>query len=326
MAHKDYRDPLYGFIGVNEFEQRIIDSFPFQRLRRIKQLGTTFLVYPTANHTRFEHSLGTMEISTRLFDALTSKQNCLEILNWDKVKVEYYRKLLRYAALLHDIGHAPFSHTAETLFPEGNDHELYTYNIITSTEIGTCIICEDLGKDARYKIAEIATGDAKGRDEAFLSELLTGDFGSDRLDYLIRDSYHLGVSYGKFDTQRILNTLEVRYNGDKEGPELVVEDGGVHSIEGFLLARYFMFLEVYYHKTRRILDIHLTEFIKTELENNCFPSSIDKFLNLDDYDIFRLLKQKRKKESAKRLCERQHFRLAFETTDHPSPHEIERFD
>lgn len=111
---------------------------------------------------------------------------------------------MRYAALLHDIGHAPFSHAAETLFPDNMDHEDYTYNIIVDTGIGKDIIDKDVGEGKRVTVAEIATGTAKTRDDAFIAELLTGDFGSDRLDYLMRDSYHLGVSYGKFDTQRLL--------------------------------------------------------------------------------------------------------------------------
>jgi len=326
LAFKDYRDPLYGFIRINPYEQNIIDSPSFQRLRWINQLGTTFLVYPSANHTRFEHSLGTLEIATRLFDSLTNDRENLSILGWTGEKTEYYRKLLRYASLLHDIGHPPFSHASESLFLKNKDHESYTFALIIDPEVGFKIIDEDLGTGSQKKVAEIATGSAKGKDEAFLSELLTGDFGADRLDYLIRDSYHLGVSYGRFDAQRLLNTFLIRYNEEKMGPELAIEDGGVHSVEGFLLARYFMFLEVYYHKTRRILDAHLTALIQNILPGGRYPEEIDEFIQWNDNKAFHRFECYQGEKVFPRLFNRDHFRLAFETTDHPESDEIERFD
>lgn len=226
MSFKDYRDPLYGFIGVNDKEQSIIDSTAFQRLRHIKQLGTTFLVYPTANHTRFEHSLGTMEVATRLFDHIVNTGGAIDLLGWTRDDVEYYRKLLRCAALLHDVGHPPLSHASESLLPEGRGHEEYTYRIILDPEYGYSVLDDELGTGGRQKVAEISTGTAKDKNGAFLSELLTGDLGADRLDYLIRDSYHLGVAYGKFDVQRLLNTFSLCYDEEKQGPALVIEEGG----------------------------------------------------------------------------------------------------
>jgi len=119
--------------------------------------------------------------------------------------------------------------------------------------------------------------------------------------------------------------LEIRYNEEKGGPELAIEDGGVHSVEGFLLARYFMFLEVYYHKTRRILDTHLTEFLES-LYDKGYPSRIECFLQLSDHGVLKSLLEREEEESAKRVISREHFRLAFETTDHPKPEEITLFD
>lgn len=175
-------------------------------------------------------------------------------------------------------------------------------------------------------MADIAAGSAKGKDEAFLSELLTGDFGADRLDYLLRDSYHLGVSYGKFDIQRLLNTFLLRYNEDEMGPELAIEDGGIHSVEGFLLARYFMFLDVYFHKTRRILDLHLTEFLRKLLPNGRYPEAVGEFLRWDDTKVLSLFACHAENPLFSRLFGRAHFRLAFETSDHPEKEEVERFD
>ncbi|MCL4424002.1 MAG: HD domain-containing protein [Firmicutes bacterium] len=329
MSYKEYRDPLYGFIAVTELEQKIIDTRPFQRLRGVAQLGTTYLVYPTACHTRFEHSLGVMEVSTQLYNALISRPENLEILGWTKEQADENRRILRLAALLHDVGHAPFSHAAEDLFPEiaGRklSHEDYTQKIISDTEIGE-VLSQDRDLEFKTRIAEVATGTAKNKGEAFLSELITGDLGSDRMDYLIRDSFHLGVSYGRFDIHRLLNTVHLRLNEDREGPELVIEEGGTHSVEAFILARYFMFLEVYFHKTRRILDLHLSEFLSNVLENGTYPEDIELFLDSDDHEVFRLLHQHKFDPKARRLTNREHYRLAFETNEHPNPDEIERFD
>lgn len=331
LALKDYRDPLCGFVTVNEIEQRIIDTAEFQRLRSIMQLGTTFLVYPSATHQRFEHSLGVLEVSTQLYDALAKNASNLAILGWQADKVDLNRQLLRLAALLHDVGHAPFSHAAEDLFPvsrasqERLSHEDYTYKIITETDIGE-VIAESLGREFKTRVAEIATDAAKNIDDAFLSELLTGDFGSDRIDYLMRDSLHLGVNYGRFDLHRLLNTICIRYNEDKSGPEMVIDDGGIHAAEGFILARYFMFLEVYFHKTRRILDLHLSEFLSEALPNGTYPEDVDDFLHWEDHRVFALLHEAELQQRANRVTGRKHFRLAHETSDHPEPDEMERFD
>lgn len=329
---RDYRDPLYGFITVDEIEQRIIDSIYFQRLRSINQLGTTFFVYPSAMHSRFEHSLGTLFVVDKLFDAIFSKPGATEVFGWDKNTYQMNKKMLRLAALLHDLGHAPFSHAAEDLFPykDGSDkrylHEDYTYRFITGTEI-TTLISSALGQDVPQKVAEIASERALDKDIAFLSELLTGDFGADRIDYLIRDSYHLGVQYGRFDVHRLLNTLHVRLNEEKEGPEIAVESGGLHTIEAFLLARYFMFVDVYYHKTRRIFDQHLSDFLRLCLPEGCFPESLDEYLLWDDHRVmFMLQKSKHENKIAELLVFRKHYRVAFETGDHPEYHELERFD
>ena len=323
MVAYDYRDPIYGFITLDELEQRIVDSNHFQRLRRILQLGPTNLVYPTANHTRFEHSLGALHITGELFDQLMKRPDTREILSWSVEETEENRKFLRLAALLHDVGHAPFSHATEELFPDEVEHEEYTYRIVTETEIGE-LIDRELGDGAKIRVAEIATEKAKSASDSFLSEILTGDIGSDRIDYLARDSHHLGVAYGKFDSHRLLNTLFIRHNEEKDGPELALEGGGVHAIEGFLLARYFMFLDVYYHKTRRILDIHLTEFLKSWLPHNKFPSDLEAFVKLDDVLLIQELKDD-DNTFGKRILRREFFRLCFETSDHPSAQDLVAF-
>lgn len=329
MAAVDYRDPLYGFITLDELENRVVDLAPFQRLRRIRQLGPTSLVYPSGDHTRFEHALGTLQASTEMFDRLVTPRQARELLGWDDQTIALNRKLMRLAALLHDVGHAPFSHATEELFPNGAKHEDYTFRIITETEIGSTIDSE-LGDGSVQRVAEIAIGKARAASDVFLSELLTGDIGTDRIDYLIRDSHHLGVAYGRFDYHRLFNTLFIRDSRDsrdsreKQGPDLAIEDGGLHSVEGFLLARYFMFLDVYFHKTRRILDLHLTEFMRSWLPGGLFPADVNKFVELDDADVVQALKQNNT-DVSRRVFARQFYRLAFETVDHPDSAQLVAF-
>lgn len=208
----DFRDPIHGFIAVNELERRLIDTRPFQRLRHIRQLGTTFLVYPGANHTRFEHSLGTMFVADQMYQLLTERfgAKMREAFNWSDEDISYYRQILRLAALLHDLGHPPFSHASEeSLMPENRNHEDYTRLIIEKTEIHDQL-SQSLCEKSIRAIQQIATGKGPSASKTltFLGGLLTGELGADRIDYLIRDSHHTGVSYGRFDYHRLLHTLE----------------------------------------------------------------------------------------------------------------------
>lgn len=224
-------DEVHGYIDLSEVELRVVDTPYFQRLRFIKQLAIAWYVYPGATHTRFSHSLGVMHImglaAQRLYDEGY-------IHSADDVQ------LLRIAALLHDIGHTPFSHAIEPHFRErlGLGHEEMSRLIICESEIKD--VLGAYGYDYRTVIALL-----EGRHrEPVYNQLLSSDMDVDRMDYLIRDALHTGVTYGTIDLQRIVTTLTI----DGEG-NLAVLDKGIDALENFYLARTHMYRAVYYHKT-----------------------------------------------------------------------------
>ncbi|MFQ6071505.1 MAG: HD domain-containing protein [Methanosarcinales archaeon] len=216
-----FRDPLHGYIDTDEKVSEIIDTPWFQRLRRIKQLGFTYYVYPTAEHTRFSHSLGCYHVAKEL-----SK----------KLKID--NKAILYAALLHDIGHGPFSHMLEQLL---GDHEEWTQRILLefSDDIENII---NYKEDFQIKVENIIS---ILRGEHEYSSIISSQLDVDRLDYLLRDSYFVGVEYGKFDIHRLLHTL--RY----ENGAVKIDYKGRHVIESYVLARYHMYQQVYFHHTTR---------------------------------------------------------------------------
>ncbi|MDW7726890.1 MAG: HD domain-containing protein [Candidatus Methanoperedens sp.] len=237
------------------------------------------------------------------------------------------------AALCHDIGHMPFSHTAEIeLLPEGWDHERLTIEIIHSENM------ENIWSDIKIKsedVAKLAVGPKKFKDpkfgewETILSEIITGNsFGVDRMDYLLRDSYHAGVAYGKFDHYRLIDTIRIlpkTENGSVE-PALGIEEGGLHSAEALLLARYFMYTQLYFHSVRRTYDIHLRDFLKKWLEDGYFHTAIQDHLRLNDNEILTALFKASENDklkgydSARRIINRDHFKLIYER----NPRDIEK--
>lgn len=315
---RNIRDPLYGFIDLNKIESEILDTSPFQRLRFICQLGTTPFVYPTGCHYRFEHSLGVLKLSSRL----------IESLKYRKLKLkEIDEKIFRLSAMLHDIGHSPFSHVGEDmmLFKKGFDHEEMTIKIIEESIIAK-IIKKNLDKDSLNRIKFISTGKGKPITDLdiLFTTLLTGEAGIDRMDYLLRDSYYLGVAYGKFDLERIFETILYDSNIN---PHILWEEGGKHAIEQFILARYFMFLEVYFHKTRRILDYHLSqsikECLKETIKSENYPIDINDYMKWNDIIVLNWMIEHKDNNYVKRILKRDFFKkIDKESKEHPSSEEM----
>ena len=227
-----------------------------------------------------------------------------------------------------DVGHLPFSHAAEkSLLPSGWDHERITRSIIESKEMKG--IWDSLTPPIRPDdIVKLAVGPDKATDlefsvwETVLSEIITGDaFGVDRIDYLLRDSHHTGVEYGRFDHYRLVDTLRILPSSRSENePALGVEEGGLHSAEALMLARYFMYVQVYFHPVRRIYDIHLKDFLDDWLDTGQFSTSIDEHLRMTDNEVTSGLldvardKGKKGYRHAERILNRKHFRLLYENT------------
>lgn len=331
-------DPIHGFVHFTNHERNVINSRPFQRLRHIRQLGMSHYVYPSANHTRFEHSIGVMELATRVFNNVASRvpEALVQLLpEFDKNNRSHWRHTLRMAALCHDLGHLPFSHAGEEqLFPNDWSHERMTVELIRGMTDLWDVVPEgdDRPLDAE-EIAKVAVGQDDYPDgtltdgEAVLSEIITGNyFGVDRIDYLLRDSLHVGMASGTFDHQRLIETLRVlpeppdRPQADKPlTPSLGVETGGLSAAEALLTARYFMFKQVYLHPVRRIYDIHLQEFT-AELVTGGFPVEPERFVECTDETIMKAMLESAYGESgdgrelARRVVCREHFHLAYRPT------------
>lgn len=334
----EIRDPLHVFVRLDNHERDVLNSRPFQRLRHVHQLALTYLVYPGATHKRFEHSLGVMELASRVFDVITNPDNITEEIRKrieplgksDSDELRYWRRVLRMAALCHDIGHLPFSHAAEDLLPQGWDHEKVTRKIIASEEMKQ--IWDNMTPPLRCEdIIKLAVGPKKAKDlqfsdwEAILSEIIVGDaFGVDRMDYLLRDSHHLGVAYGKFDHYRLIDTLQIlstpsASDGDQAGePTLGVDEGGIQSAEALMVARYFMYSQVYFHPVRRIYDIHLKDFLKDWLPGGMFSTYIEDFLSITDNEVTAALRNAAFNNGspghshARLIVRREHFKRLYE--------------
>lgn len=293
-------DPIHGFIRFDEIEKRVIDSPCFQRLRYILQMGVSYLVYPGSTHSRFEHSLGVMELATRIYESLMAKHNLVfsEKIPTRPEERAYWRRILRIAALCHDMGHLPFSHTAESsIFPQGG-HESMTLKIIQSSLMrGVWKLIPSLGRSVEEDIIKLSVSVDELKDfdskiilspwERVLSQIITDDnFGADRTDYLIRDAKYTGVSYGHFDYHQLIDTLRILPSPHHAKDLMIgVAESGMQSVESLWIARYLMSARVYQHPRARIYSHHMSRFMTNYYALKGFPTDLEGYLKQIDATI-----------------------------------------
>ncbi|MBT2290091.1 HD domain-containing protein [Paenibacillus albidus] len=244
---KVFKDPVHNYIHVQDtIIWRLINTEEFQRLRRIRQLGTSYLTFHGAEHSRFSHSLGVYEITRRIISQFERSG----YKDW----LSEERLLTLCAALLHDLGHGPFSHSIEEAF--AMNHEDWTCRIILeNTEITR--ILQDVEADFPRKVASVI---AKTYEHEIVVNLVSSPLDADRMDYLLRDAYYTGVNYGTIDIDRILRMLRP-YNG-----RVVVKESGMHAIEDYLMSRYQMYWQVYFHPVTRSSEIILRQIFRRAKE------------------------------------------------------------
>ncbi len=337
----EFRCPVHGFVTLTDWERDIIDQPAYQRLRRIRQLGWTDQVYSGAMHTRFEHSLGVMHVATSMYDAIVnSSRAILETeMTFDEAGLKRDRILVRLTALLHDLGHSPFSHAGEELFPLQSEengrrykHEDYSAAIIRE-KLRDVIENHPLNDNYKIKandIANLLEGSTESGRSLVWRDIITGQMDADRIDYLLRDSLHVGVEYGRFDWRRLMDCLTLVRPNEDESCRLGVTEGGLHAVESLVLARYLMFTQVYFHKTRVAYDHHLQYALAEMLSNKQFPkpdgTDLDEFVKWDDWRVLGNLANGGGGEHGQRLCERNHFREIYHTPETPDSKALTHFE
>ncbi len=315
----EIRDPIHGFIALSPKEVKLINTRVFQRLRRIRQLAMAFLVYPGTMHTRFDHSIGVMHIAGRICERL--KKRC-EVSDEDLERV-------RLAALLHDIGHGPFSHISEYLLDQhATDesgkvsvqekiHEQVTVDIVKNDSE----ICEILSDEERQFVVDMIQGKPT-RD--FRRDIVSSDLDADKMDYLLRDSYFAGVKYGIYDLEKIIESFQIHRKGNESF--LAISDEGIHALEQLLLAKHHMTLQVYHHRVRSISDAMIVRGIElaikeknAELERlyqyDGTPEFIKNYMKYHDerlVDILMGCPQEKARNIFERLFDRRLFKMIGE--------------
>ncbi|MBY0517901.1 MAG: HD domain-containing protein [Bacteriovoracaceae bacterium] len=341
----EVRDPVHGSIAIYDREIPILEHAFFQRLRNIKQLGFSEFVFPGATHTRYLHSIGVMNVGTMVFNSLFKDHL------YDK-EVQRLRQTLRLGCLLHDIGHAPLSHATESVMPlvsalklpsrfspskdRQASHEDYTLKSIVDSSFTTSFqsVRSDLGVTPEA-VAELVLG--KTNDEAYFTfqgknwfpimhQLVSSEMDCDRMDYLLRDSYFCGVSYGKFDLDWIVDNLKACEDEGKI--YLGISERAVSTFDDFLLSRFHMFMMVYFHYRAVCLEQMLMRYFKaTGTSEYAIPADIEAYLEHDDPHLWKILRHSQD-PWAKRVVRNDIPRKVMETfgpTGIPQMEELENY-
>ncbi len=347
----EIRDAVHGFVSLNDWEKEIINHPVFQRLRRIRQLGLTEMVYPGAVHSRFEHSLGVLHVASRMFDMIVQRRGDFlkSELGYKEAGLDKARTLVRLSTLLHDVGHAPFSHGTEELMPVQQDsgkpykHEQYTAAIVRF-KMRDVIENHKLNK-LNYNItADDVAAFIEGAPVSSIAshllwrDLIAGQIDADRADYLLRDAYHIGVAYGKYDLDRLIYTLSVALDPESQGPIIAIDKSGLHVAEALILARFMMFTQVYFHHTRRAFDHHITNAMKHLLSGaqacsdldrkDAFPpptslGNIEAYLAWDDWRVLGHVHRGEAGEHGEIIRCRNHYRCVWSTAETPTMEELD---
>jgi HD superfamily phosphohydrolase len=304
----EIRDPVHQTIAFSEKERAVIDHPIFQRMRYVRQLGLSYLVYPGSTHDRFSHMLGASHIAGRVWDNIVNVSGDLLRKYYSTADLAYFRQVIRFAALLHDVGHAPFSHVSEKLMPPFGELEIprrwyidpklkhpahhEDYSVMMIAAIGNDPSLK-IGPDMAQDIASLLHHGVKpsvawqkkyarktGNIHRFLSSFISGEIDVDRMDYLLRDAHFTGVAYGVYDMDHLVRNLGVTLRGKEFA--LTVDSTAVRAFEDFLLARYHMFLQVYHHKTTTSFDYFLKQaFANGEVQVH-IPGTVEGYLDLRD--------------------------------------------
>ncbi len=303
----EIRDPVHGSIQILNQEIPILEAPFFQRLRNIKQLGFTENIFPGATHTRYLHSIGVMDISTKVFDQIFKD-------NENNKDLNRLKETVRLACLLHDIGHAPLSHTTEFVMPSVESlnlpanfvkinnrqatHEDYTIKSIIDSSLTKSFdsVKNSFGIEPE-QIAELIIGETTNPDYftinginyfPLLHQLVSSEMDCDRMDYLLRDSYFCGVSYGKFDLDWIIDNLKPAVIDGKA--YLGITERAVSTFDDFLLSRFHMFLMVYFHYKSVCLEKMLKRYFQSAPDEYAIPSNIEEYLSHDDHFLMKELR------------------------------------
>ena len=296
----EIKDPIYGYIYITEAEKEIIDSFPVQRLRRLRQLAGAEYVYPAANHTRFEHSVGVMYLAGKL----VQNPNLSQYLSEDEAQT------VRIAALLHDVGHGAFSHIFEQVLTKflGKTHEDMTRWIIAESELKDILEKQGFSPQA---VSKLAVGELRKPGKAFMDQAIQSSVDVDKLDFIVRDTYHTGAEYGYVDIFRLIHMLDVI------DENLAVEAGALSALESFIIARVESFKSIYFHRVGRAAQIMLAmamERANDELGLTSFKTP-EEYLAMDDYTIWGMLKKCEKSRGIiENLEHRRLLKCAYERT------------
>lgn len=296
----EIKDPVHGYVYINEFERELIDSLPFQRLHRLRQLAGAEFVYPGANHTRFEHSIGVMYLA----GCLTENSGLSKYISNEEAQ------MIRVAALLHDVGHGPFSHVFEHLLEKflAKTHEDLTEWVIKKSELADIITKNGYEPN---EIARLAIGRLHKPRKAFLDQIISSAVDVDKLDFIVRDTHHTGAKYGSVDIFRLIHSLEVI------DESLAVDLGALSALESFIIARIESFKSIYFHRVGRAAQIMLAmamEKAKDELGLVSFQTP-EEFLSLTDYTVWTMLKNcEKSKLIIQNLERRRLLKCAYEQT------------